>query len=78
MFLYYRFIFEHAVLFASPKVFAVESEGKTIGRGTGERCIYTDERPHHLAKNRWSMPYEIPLKWEAFAAAYATATKAKK
>lgn len=68
-----------AVLFASAKAFAIETDsGKTVGKGSGERALYTEERPHHLAKNRWSLPYELPLKWDSFAAAYASKINPKK
>lgn len=41
---------------------------KSVSRGitTGERLIYTTERPACLAKNRFSLPDTIPLSWDAF------------
>lgn len=35
--------------------------GKDVkrGEGSGERVLYTEERPAFLAKNRWSLPSEI-------------------
>lgn len=31
------------------------------GEGSGERVIYTEERPAYLAKNRWGLPPEIHI-----------------
>lgn len=36
------------------------------GISTGERLIYTNERPAYLAKNRYSLPDTLPLSWDAF------------
>lgn len=38
------------------------------GIGAGERIIRTTERPAHVAKNRLSLPDEIPLDYRAYAA----------
>jgi len=35
---------------------------RTTATGTGERVIYTEERPAYLAKNRFKMPPELPYK----------------
>jgi hypothetical protein len=41
----------------------------TRGVGLGERILYTEERPSHLAKNRYNLPPELPLpKGQAYAA----------
>ena len=37
--------------------------------GSGERVLYTAERPAFLAKNRFGLPDVLPLDWQAFAAA---------
>lgn len=55
-----------ACLFANYKVFTKEEEAgfnqtRTLGVGTGQRVIYTEERPTHLAKNRFDLPYEVPM-----------------
>lgn len=60
------------VLFATYKVYTKQSdEGfnrkKVKGIGTGERIMYTTERPSHVAKNRLSLPDELPLDWHAYA-----------
>ena len=57
-----------AVLFATYKVYVNKAspkaqKGKAIG--SGERIIYTEERPAWKAKNRYSMPFEIPFTWES-------------
>jgi hypothetical protein len=62
-----------AVLFANYRVSTTKTEtgcNKKVvrGVGSGERLIYTVERPAFLAKNRWSLPDSMPLSWDAFAA----------
>jgi hypothetical protein len=54
------------VLFANYKVYTEKSDAgfkKTIvrGKGHGERLLFTEERPAHYAKNRWSLPPEMPF-----------------
>ena len=48
------------------------------GEGSGERVIYTEERPAYLAKNRWGLPPEIYIgqdkTWAAFHQALHKAT----
>jgi hypothetical protein len=61
------------VLFATYKVYTKQtdegfSRKKTKGIGTGERVLYTTERPSHVAKNRLNLPDELPLDWRAYAA----------
>jgi len=59
---------EHSdvVLFANYRVTTIK-EGKAKDKvraiGAGERIIYTEERPAFIAKNRYSLPAEIPLDW---------------
>lgn len=67
---------EHSdvVLFANYRISTVKSDvgfNKKITRalGSGERVLYTAERPAFLAKNRFGLPDSLPLSWEAFAAA---------
>jgi len=45
-----------------------ESRGGTRTRavGSGERVLYTEERPAWLAKNRYGLPSEMDLSWDAF------------
>ncbi|MEO0479031.1 MAG: ATP-binding protein [Planctomycetota bacterium] len=35
--------------------------------GIGERILCTEERPALWAKNRYGLPHELPLTWEAFS-----------
>lgn len=50
----------------------------TRGTGSGDRVIYTEERPAYLAKNRWGLPHEIHIgrdkSWSAFHIALNEAT----
>lgn len=50
------------VLFANYKV-TVAKDGSGFGKGkakgSGERVLFTTERPTHLAKNRWALPDDI-------------------
>lgn len=48
---------------------------QSVARGitTGERLLYTTEKPAYLAKNRFSLPESMPLSWEALTAALAVA-----
>ena len=64
-----------AVLFASKKL-RVSKDGDSraiaapIGADGGERILRTNGSPACLAKNRFSLPNEIPLRWDAFLQAY--------
>ena len=65
-----------AVLFTNFKTIVKKDDvgfNKTVSRGitTGERLIYTTEKPAYLAKNRFGLPESIPLEWSAFAEAIA-------
>lgn len=60
-----------AVLFANYKVFVTKEDvgfGKQEGKATGkgDRVIYTQERPPHRAKNRYNLPFELPMNYAAF------------
>lgn len=48
---------------------------KEVRRGvtTGRRVLYTDERPSHMAKNRYALPVKIDLTWDALRAALSPA-----
>ncbi|MEO5376055.1 MAG: ATP-binding protein [Alphaproteobacteria bacterium] len=67
---------EHSdvVLFANYRISTVKSDvgfNKKVTRalGSGERVLYTAERPAFLAKNRYDLPDSLALSWDAFAAA---------
>lgn len=49
------------------------SRGKPVG--SGERIMLTTERPPWSAKNRYSLPDEMPFSWAGFAAAVAACAK---
>ena len=62
------------VLFANYKTKVINiREGtqgaKGKGRGTAERVMYTETRPAFDAKNRFGLPFELPLDWKVFGAA---------
>ena len=63
-----------ALLFANYKTIVKKDDvgfNQTNNRGisTGERLLFTSERPAYMAKNRYNMPESIPLSWDAFAQA---------
>jgi hypothetical protein len=67
---------EHSdvVLFANYRISTVKSDvgfNRKVTRalGSGERVLYTAERPAFLAKNRYGLPDSLPLSWAAFAGA---------
>lgn len=63
-----------AVLFANYRTMVKKDDvgfNKQVTRGitTGERLLYTQETPAYLAKNRYNLPSNLPLEWNAFAQA---------
>jgi hypothetical protein len=62
-----------AILFANFELYRAErdSDGKEYAIGDGERRIFTEERPSHIAKNRFKLDYELPLDFKTFARAVA-------
>lgn len=65
-----------AVLFANYRTIVKKSEvgfNKEVARGitTGERLIYTTEKPAYQAKNRYALPDSLPLSWDALSNAIA-------
>jgi hypothetical protein len=61
-----------AVMFANCKTIVKKDDvgfNKTVARGisSGERMLFTTERPAYMAKNRYNLPDSIPLTWDAFA-----------
>jgi hypothetical protein len=63
-----------AVLFANFKTYTATSEvgfNKKVRRGvgTGERIMFTEERPAFVAKNRYGLPAEMSLDYSALAQA---------
>lgn len=56
-----------AVLFASYEQATYKTtSGSTKGVGTGARVLRTSARPAFEAKNRYALPYELPLSWADF------------
>lgn len=57
-----------AVLFANYVVHQQSGTNtdRVFATGDGERLLLTEKRPGHLGKNRFSLPYEMPLKFDAF------------
>jgi hypothetical protein len=52
----------------------------TKASSSGDRILYLEERPAYDAKNRYGLPHELPLAWDAVAAAIKEkrASRAKK
>jgi hypothetical protein len=68
------------IFFATYKVYTKQAEDnfghkKVKGIGTGERVLYTTERPSHVAKNRLGLPDELPLDWRAYASFFQQSNK---
>lgn len=61
-----------AVLFANYVTYFKEDNNseRMFATGQGERVLLTEKRPGHLGKNRFSMPYKIPLEFSAFYKCY--------
>jgi hypothetical protein len=64
------------VLFINYKVYTTKTdEGfnrKSVkGAGSGERVVYTTERPAHIAKNRLGLPPEMPFDLETFRSTFS-------
>lgn len=62
------------VAFANFRVYVTQTDagfGKKVARGTGagERVMYLEERPAYLAKNRYGLPAELPLSFDALQGA---------
>jgi hypothetical protein len=73
------------VLFANYKSRSIKvkdggpkGQDKFRAEGSGERVLFSDERPAYLAKNRWGLPHEIYIgqdkNWTAFHQALNGAT----
>lgn len=65
-----------AVLFANYRTVVKTTEvgfKKEVSRGitTGERLVYTTEKPAYMAKNRYALPESLPLSWDALSNAIA-------
>lgn len=59
-----------AVLFARFETELVKANGsKAKVRGEGNRIMYTESRPGFDAKNRFNLPFMMPLDWKTFGEA---------
>tara|TARA_R110000868_G_scaffold92457_7_gene256643 strand:+ start:3694 stop:4431 length:738 start_codon:yes stop_codon:yes gene_type:complete len=63
-----------AVLFCNYKTIVKKDDvgfNQTNNRGisTGERLMFTSEKPAYMAKNRYALPESLPLTWDAFSTA---------
>lgn len=61
-----------AVLFANYIIHAAAGTNtdKIFAMGDGERVVLTEKRPGHIGKNRFNLPYEMPLNFSVFNEAY--------
>ena len=59
-----------AVLFVAYEIFVQLTDGQTKGKalGEGNRVIYTSSMPGHEGKNRFGLPYMMPLDFDTFMA----------
>lgn len=56
-----------AVLFTNYLVFPKEADNKKVKMfGDGSRVIYTEHRPAWDAKNKYGLPFKLPLDWAEF------------
>lgn len=56
-----------AVLFTNYLAFPKETDGKKVKMlGDGSRVIYTEHRPAWDAKNKYGLPFKLPLDWTEF------------
>lgn len=66
-----------AVLFARFRTHLKTDERnqRTVALGDGERVMYTEKRPAFQAKNRYGLPFELPVSWDAFCKARSKASE---
>lgn len=64
------------ILFGNYKVYTREvnkTSERVIAEGSGERLLFTEERPAHWGKNRYGLPFELQFSFSAFAKALTEA-----
>lgn len=61
--------FVDGIFFCTYEVHTKSENGKTKAFSTGERVMYTEWRSGMEAKNRYGLPFKMPLSYEAFEAA---------
>lgn len=52
------------------KVIGTNTEGRKRGVSQGNRIVWWEERPSHIAKNRYNLPASTSLDWASFADAW--------
>jgi hypothetical protein len=57
------------VLFANYFTHVEEKNGKNKAYGDGSRLLFTEHRPAFQAKNRFELPFQLPLEWDDFVRA---------
>lgn len=69
-----------AVLFATYRIDMVRAKAKKENRAIsdGSRMMFTENRPGFDAKNRFELPFEMPLKWEPFGKSVLAFYESKK
>ncbi|MFT4175962.1 MAG: ATP-binding protein [Luteolibacter sp.] len=65
------------VFFANFQTTTTKQKGSAKARafGDGTRVMFTERRPAFDAKNRFNLPFEMPLDWKVFADAVTAAAK---
>lgn len=61
--------FVDALLFARFEILAKKeqkTDRKAKAYGDGKRVMYSEHRPAFDAKNRYGLPFELPVNWDAF------------
>lgn len=58
--------FVECVIFANFEMFTKKDGGRTRAFGEGVRVVFTERRPGFDAKNRFGLPYQLPLDWNEF------------
>ena len=67
-----------ALFFVNYKIYVVTTENKTKKAQGGKRVLYTTHNPTYDAKNRFDLPEELELKFEAIAHLFEGQEKQKK
>lgn len=67
--------FADCVLFANFEIFTKKEGQKNLHFGNGDRVIYTERRPGFDAKNRFGLPFQLPLSWQDFENAISPESK---
>lgn len=62
-----------SVLFANFEIFSKKDNGKTRAYGDGARVLFTERRPGFDAKNRFGLPFQLPLSWSDYEMAIESA-----